>query len=151
MFQLFQSKKGSTKFADSAESIRETLRRLAFSFLGGLLLATAVFFYEGFLYRPDTLPFLHQLSDACTVSGLLLLCAGMFAFVLNGGGFDAFAYIGHRFRWSFSRQLRAEEPRLTPYHEFLQKRREKGKRSVGHLFAAGGVFLLVGILAAMLC
>ena len=130
---------------------KEALRRLALSLLGGLLLAIAVFFYEGFLYSPDTLPFLHQLSDPSTVSGLLFQCAGMLAIILNGGGFDAFAYIGHRFRWGFSRRMREEEPRLTPYHEFLIKRREKGKRSVGHLFAAGGVFLLVGILAAMLC
>ena len=77
--------------------MNKILKRFLITALVGLVLAGAVFAYQTQQYNIKT-DWLTLVSNATFVSGILLFMAGLFCFVSNGGGFDAFAYLGYRMK-----------------------------------------------------
>ena len=125
------------------------MKKYCITALVSLVIAGAVFLYQAshLGWKAETL--FRLLSDGCSVSGILLLCAGALCLVSNEGGLDALAYVGHRLRWRFDRGLRETEKKVPDYFTFVQGRRERGTISFGHLLLAGGVMLAAGILLAL--
>lgn len=125
--------------------MNKIFRRYLITALVGLVLAGAVFAYQTQQYNIKT-DWMTLVSNATFVSGILLLMAGLFCFVSNGGGFDAFAYLGYRMRKAFRKKKNGPDG----YFEFVTARREKDKLPLGNLFAVGGVLLVIAIVTAIL-
>ena len=126
--------------------MNKILKRFLITALVGLVLAGAVFAYQTQQYNIKT-DWLTLVSNATFVSGILLFMAGLFCFVSNGGGFDAFAYLGYRMKKSFSKKKK-EGP--DGYFEFVMDRREKDRLPLANLFIVGGVLLVIAIITAVL-
>ena len=90
---------------------------------------------------------MRMLSDAFFVSGAITLCIGLLLVVSNGGGLDAFAYMGKRIRHFFGPE---RKEKFIKYNEFLEKRRERGKAATGHFLTGAGIFIAVGGIFAVL-
>ena len=120
-------------------------RKYLITALVGLVLAGAVFAYQTQQYSIKT-DLLTLISNATFVSGILLFMAGVFCFVSNGGGFDAFAYLGYRMKKAFRKKNNGPDG----YFEFVTARREKDKLPLANLFIVGGVLLVIAIVTAVL-
>ena len=125
--------------------MNKLLKRCLITALVGLVLAGAVFAYQTQQYNIKT-DWLTLVSNATFVSGILLFMAGVFCFVSNGGGFDAFAYLGYRVR----KAVRKKKQGPYGYLEFVTARREKDKLPLLNLFIVGGVLLVIAIITAIL-
>lgn len=105
-----------------------------------------VFWYEsGNMSVSENL--MRMLSDAFFVSGAIMFCVGLMFVVSNGGGLDAFAYMGKRIRHVFGKNHK--EP-FIKYDEFLKQRRERGKVPTGHFLLGAGIFILAGGIFAVI-
>lgn len=125
--------------------MNKLLKRCLITALVGLVLAGAVFAYQTQQYNIKT-DWLTLVSNATFVSGILLFMAGVFCFVSNGGGFDAFAYLGYRVRKTFRKKKQGPDG----YFEFVTARREKDKLPLLNLFIVGGALLVIAIITAIL-
>ena len=72
---------------------------------------------------------------------------GLMFVVSNGGGLDAFAYMGKKIKHFRGRDRK--EP-FIKYDEFLKDRHERGKISTGHLLAGAGIFVAIGAVLAFM-
>ncbi len=129
--------------------MNKTLRKYIITAAIALAVAGLVFLYElKILEVKDSTTRL--LSDSFFVSGIFTFIAGVFAFISNGGGFDSFAYLGHKLKRTVNKGLREEEGKMPEYHEFVQSRRDKGKISMTHLLVVGTVLIVTAIILAFL-
>lgn len=125
--------------------MNKVVRRYLITALVGLVLAGAVFAYQTQYYNIKK-DWLTIISNATFVSGILIFLAGVFCFVSNGGGFDAFAYLGYRMKKTFSKKKQGPDG----YFEFVTGRREKDNIPIANLFLVGGVLLTIAIISALL-
>ncbi|MGN0379126.1 MAG: DUF3899 domain-containing protein [Butyrivibrio sp.] len=126
--------------------MKRTVKNLLITLGVELMAGGFVFWYEscnmeisGNLFR--------MLSDAFFVSGAITFCIGLMFVVSNGGGLDAFAYMGKKIKHFWSRERK--EP-FIKYDEFLKERHERGKVSTGHLLTGAGIFIFAGAVFAFM-
>ena len=125
--------------------MNKTLRRYLITALVGLVFAGAVFVYEIQIYDIHR-DMLIIISNSAFVSGALMCLSGLFCFVSNGGGFDAFAYLGYRVKKQFKKKKDGPDG----YYEFVTDRQEKNKIPLGNLFWIGGIFVAVALVTALM-
>ena len=85
------------------------------------------------------------ISNAAFVSGAFMLLAGLLCFVSNGGGFDAFAYLGYRIKKQFKKKKNGPDG----YFEFVTERQEREKIPLGNLFLVGVILVAVSFVTAI--
>ena len=91
-----------------------------------------------------------MLADATTSPGLLFIMVGALVWASSLGAVDGLAYALRRFFRAFvpGGSLKKDET----YYDFVQKRREKEKKSAGYgfLFVTGAVFMVASLVFILL-
>ncbi len=125
--------------------MNKIFKRYLITALVGLVFAGAVFAFE-IQYYDIKKDILIIISNSAFVSGALICLAGLFCLISNGGGFDAFAYLGYRIKKQFKKKKNGPDG----YFEFVTESQEKEKIPMGNLFIIGGILVIVSFVTAML-
>lgn len=125
--------------------MNKTLKRYLITALVGMVFTGAVLALQ-IQYYDIKKDMLKIISNATFVSGAFMLLGGLLCFVSNGGGFDAFAYLGYRIKKQFKKKKNGPDG----YFEFVTDRREKDKIPLGNLFLVGGILVVISFVTAMI-
>ena len=123
---------------------RKGARRAA-PYVTGAVIAAGVLLLRGFFSAADAQERLTILSDACFVSGILLVCAGTLMLISDGGLFDMIRFGALSVYWVLLKEeRRAEKPRS--FYAYRQHRLDKVKPRRTHLFISGTAFIALAFI-----
>ena len=84
-------------------------------------------------------------SDACFVSGMLIMILAVLALVANEGGFHPFGYLRKRLQYTFT----GNKDCLMSYTDYVLSQKRKGKLNLTHMFVVGGGLVIASLLFAL--
>ncbi|MBQ3792577.1 MAG: DUF3899 domain-containing protein [Clostridia bacterium] len=88
------------------------------------------------------------LADAFTVPGAVFLCFGLLIFVSNEGAFTGVVYT---ISWFFHMFLTFSSKKMESYHDYIERRREKGGvKGYGFILVIGLLLMAAAIVFILL-
>lgn len=98
----------------------------------------------GFITR-DRETWLHLLSDAFAIPGILCVCIGLMVVVSNGGVFDMVRYAFSKVSNTFRREENKKDMHET-YYDYVCARHGGKSASFAFLLLSGAFFLIISII-----
>lgn len=86
------------------------------------------------------------LSDAFFVAGMLTLCFGLILLAANAGALYAAGYLLKKLGQKLSRGKKE----IPDYYDYVEEKRAKNKIPLSHFFISSGIFIVVGVVFAVI-